>query len=176
MNQNIQVTRIPVISADGKPLMPTTASRARKWIKFGKAIGKRNKIGVFYVQLLHKPSGTKTQKIVAGTDRGKAFTGIAFQSKLATIVLFHACLPGFYKSKKTRKDRQSVIGKMAKRAELRRTRRGQRINRKVTFKLRNHREKRFNNRRQNKLPPSVKANREMELRILIESLEPKRQN
>ncbi len=127
-------------------------------------------MGVFYVQILRESSGAKTQEIVVGTDRGKAFTGIAFQSKLATIVLFHACLPGFYKSKKTMKDRQSVTGKMSKRTELRRTRRGQRINRKLAFKLRNHREKRFSNRRQNKLPPSIKANREMELRILSESL------
>lgn len=183
MSQSNQVTRIPVIASDAKPLMPTTPARARKWIKLGKAVGKRNKIGVFYVQLLCEPSGYDTQEIVCGTDRGKAFTGIAFQTKLATIALFHACLPGFYKSKKTnarslnggnprdclaRKDRQSVTGKMEKRTELRRTRRGQRINRKKNFKSRNHRQKRFSNRRQNKLPPSVKANREMELRILTE--------
>jgi RRXRR protein len=148
--------------------MPTTPARARKWIKAHKAIGKRNKVGVFYVQLLHEPSGYETQEIVVGTDRGKAFTGIAFQSKLATIALFYACLPGFYKSKNKTKDRQSVNGKMAKRSELRRTRRGQRIHHKVVFKLRNHREKRFSNRRQNKIPPSIKANREMELRILTE--------
>jgi RRXRR protein len=163
-----QTTRVPVISPDGKPLMPTTPARARKWIKSGKASWLRNKIGVFYVQLLREPSGYDTQEIIVGTDRGKAFTGIAFQTKLATIALFHACLPGFYKSKKTSKDRQSVTGKMAKRTELRRTRRGQRINRKKPFSKRNHREKRFNNRCQNKLPPSVKANREMELRILNE--------
>jgi hypothetical protein len=163
-----QITRVPVVSLDKKPLMPTTPARARKWIKSGKAIGKRNKVGVFYIQLLEKASGSKTQEIVAGTDRGKAFTGIAFQSKLATLALFHACLPGFYKSKRTSKDRQSVTGKMEKRTELRRTRRGQHINRKKPFKLRNHRQKRFSNRCQNKLPPSVRANREMELRILIE--------
>lgn len=168
MSQNNQVTRIPVISLLHKSLMPTTPARARKWIVMGKAVGKRNKIGVFYVQLLREPSGYDTQEIVVGTDRGKVFTGIAFQSKLATIILFHACLPGFYKSKKKTLDRQSVTGKMEKRHELRRTRRGQRINRKVAFKLRNHREKRFDNRRQNKIPPSVKANREMELRILTE--------
>lgn len=163
-----QVTRVPVISPDGKPLMPTTSARARKWIKSGKAVGKRNKLNIFYVQLLREPSSYNTQEIVTGTDRGKAFTGIAFQTKLATIALFHACLPGFYKSKKKTKDRQSVTGKMAKRSELRRTRRGQRINRNKPFSLRNHREERGDNRRRSKLPPSVKANREMELRILNE--------
>ncbi|MBW4479499.1 MAG: RRXRR domain-containing protein [Tolypothrix brevis GSE-NOS-MK-07-07A] len=168
MSQNNQTTRVPVLSSNGKPLMPTTPARARKWIKLGKAEGLRNKVGLFYIQLLREPSGYNTQEIVCGTDRGKAFTGIAFQTKLATIALFHACIPGFYKSKKTTKDRQSVTGKMEKRHELRRTRRGQRINRKVAFKLRNHREKRFSNRRQEKLPPSIKANREMELRILSE--------
>ncbi len=168
MTKNNQATRIPVISTLGIPLMPTTCVRARKWIEQGKAIGKRSNIGVFYVELQHFPSGFDTQEIAVGVDRGKAFTGIAIQSKKATIALFHLCLPGFYKSKKDKKDRQSVIGKMAKRAELRRTRRGQRINRKITFKLRNHREKRFDNRRQNKLPPSVKSNRQMELRVLLE--------
>ncbi len=161
-----QVTRVPVVAPGGNPLMPTTPARARKWIKSGKAIAKRNKLGVFYVQLTKEPSGHETQSIVVGTDRGKAFTGIAFQSKLATIVVFHLCLPGFYKSKKTKKDRQSVTGKIAKRTELRRSRRARRIDRTKPFKLRNHREKRFNNRRQNKIPPTVLANRLMELRVL----------
>lgn len=175
-----QTTRIPVVSPDNKPLMPTTCARARKWIKSGKAIGLRNKVGVFYVKLLQAPSGYSTQEIIVGTDRGKAFTGIAFQSKLATIALFHACLPGFYKSKKktagkksnkkkkSNLERQSVTGKMAKRAELRRSRRGRRIDRSLPFEKRNHRQKRFSNRRSSKLPPSVKSNREMELRILKE--------
>jgi hypothetical protein len=51
-----QTTRVPVISSGGKPLMPTTPARARKWIKAGEAVGKRNKLGIFYVQLLRKPS------------------------------------------------------------------------------------------------------------------------
>ncbi|MBR8833898.1 MAG: RRXRR domain-containing protein [Stigonema ocellatum SAG 48.90 = DSM 106950] len=167
-NQNLDVTRVPVIDPNGKPLMPTTPARARRWMQSGKAVGSRNKLGVFYVQLSQEPSGTLLQAIVAGTDRGKCFTGIAFQTKLATIALFHACLPGFYKSKKKTKDRQSVTGKMAKRAELRGTRRGQRIDRSKPFKLRNHRQKRSKNRRKKKLPPSVRSNREMELRILNE--------
>ncbi|MGB3653424.1 MAG: RRXRR domain-containing protein, partial [Rivularia sp. (in: cyanobacteria)] len=167
MNSKI-TTRVPVLAPDGRRLMPTTCSRARKWINSRKAIGKRNTIGVFYVQLLQNPSGYATQKMVAGVDRGKAFTGLAVQTKQATIVKIHACLPGFYKSKKEKKDKQSVTGKMAKRHELRRTRRGQRINRNKPFKERNHRQKRFSNRRRSKLPPSVKANRKMELRILSE--------
>ncbi|MGB6295084.1 MAG: RRXRR domain-containing protein [Rivularia sp. (in: cyanobacteria)] len=163
-----KVQRVPVVSPDGLALMPTTPVRARKWMESGKAAGKRNSVGVFYVQLLREPSGYATQKIIAGVDRGKAFTGIAFQSRLATIALFHACLPGLYRSKDNNKDRQSVTGKMANRAVLRHTRRGLRIDRKKPFKLRNHRQKRFSNRRKKKISPSVKANREMELRLLNE--------
>ena len=147
--------------------MPTTPARARKWIKSGKATAQRNKLGVFYVQLT-QTSGAETQPIIAGVDRGKCFTGIALQSKLATIVIFHLCLPGFYKSKKTTKDRQSVTGKMAKRHELRRSRRARRINRSQPFALRNHRETRFSNRAKSKLPPSIRSNRQMELRVLNE--------
>lgn len=162
-----KTTRVPVVGYDDKPRMPTTPARARKWIKIGKAIPKRNKLGVFYVQLT-QDSGDNVQPIITGVDRGKCFTGIAFQSQLATIAIFHLCLPGFYKSKKTTKDRQSVTGKMAKRHELRRSRRANRIDRTKPFKLRNHREKRFSNRVKCRLPPSIRSNRQMELRILNE--------
>ena len=47
--------RVPVISVDNMPLMPTKPSRARRWIKDGKAIGKFDKLGIFYVQLLAYP-------------------------------------------------------------------------------------------------------------------------
>ncbi len=60
--------RVPVIDWNGKPLMPTKPSRARRWIKEGKAIGKWSKLNVFYVQLLKSPSDTKTQEIVVGID------------------------------------------------------------------------------------------------------------
>ncbi|WP_242038975.1 RRXRR domain-containing protein [Anabaena lutea] len=54
--------RVPVIAAKNIPLMPTKPSRARRWIKSGIAIGKFNKLGIFYVQLIAEPSDIQTQK------------------------------------------------------------------------------------------------------------------
>ncbi len=106
--------RVPVLSSEGKPLMPTKPSRARRWIKEGKAVGKFNKLGQFYVQLLVEPLNSKTQPISVGIDPGK------------------------------------------------------RINRKLPFHLRAHRQKRFDNRKQGKLAPSIRANRQLELRVIQE--------
>ena len=43
--------------------MPTKPSRARKWVRDRKAIGKFNKLGQYYVQLIIEPSGTEIQPI-----------------------------------------------------------------------------------------------------------------
>lgn len=73
--------RVPVIDQNNQPLMPTKPSRARRWVKEGKAIGKFNDLGIFYVQLT-KPSNHKTQPIAIGIDPGKLYSGIGVQSSL----------------------------------------------------------------------------------------------
>jgi RRXRR protein len=148
--------RVPVLSKWGLPLMPTKPSRARRWLKEGKARIVYNDLGIFQIQLI-KYAGDKIQPIVVGVDPGKLYTGIGVQSAKFTLWLAHLQLPF-----KTVKDR------MEQRAMMRRGRRGRRINRKAAFKLRAHRQKRFDNRRGRKVPPSIRANRDLEWRVLDE--------
>jgi hypothetical protein len=133
--------------------MPTKPSRARRWIREGKAIGKFNDLGKFYVQLKVEPSAQKTQPIAIGIDPGKLYSGIGVQSAKFTLWTGHLELP--FKKVRERMDNRRM---------MRRGRRGRRINRKLPFHIRAHRQNRFNNRRQAKLPPSIRANRQRELR------------
>ncbi|MDJ1177216.1 RRXRR domain-containing protein [Roseofilum sp. BLCC_M114] len=153
----MQILRIPVVDKDHKPLMPTTPARARKWIESGKAVKRWSDCGQFYVQLTVEPSGCETQDIVIGIDPGKKYSGIGVQSSKFTLYTAHLILPF-----------QKVRDRMDNRRLMRRARRGRRINRKVAFTKRAHRQKRFENRRQGKLAPSIRANRQLELRIVSE--------
>lgn len=163
--------RVPVRNPDGSPAMPTKASRARRWVRDGKAISKWNDLGVYYVQLLVEPSDTKAQPISLGCDPGKSYSGFGVQSSLATLFRGHAVLP-FQRVKERLGAAVIKNGKVIKnvrgRALQRRVRRGRRINRNLPFHLRNHRQKRFKNRIKSKLPPSILASRKMEIRIVKE--------
>ena len=149
--------RIPVVDSNHEPLMPTTPARARKWIESGKAVKRWSDCGQFYVQLTVEPSGYAVQDIVIGIDPGKKYSGIGVQSARFTLYTAHLILPF-----------QTVRDRMDARRLMRRGRRGRRINRKIAFNQRAHRQKRFANRRQGKLAPSIRANRQLELRIMSE--------
>jgi hypothetical protein len=151
--------RVPVISPGNTPLMPAKASRARRWVRDGKAVGKFNDLGIYYVQLKAEPSDYNLQPIAVGIDPGKLYSGVAVQSKHNTLWTGHLELPF-----------EAIKRRMENRRMLRRGRRGRRINRKVAFCLRNHRQVRFSNRKKCKIPPSIKANRQLELRVIKELL------
>jgi hypothetical protein len=159
-------SRVPVISPSGNPLMPTKASRARRWIRQDKAKSFWNDLGIWCIQLLVEPSGTEVQDIVIGSDPGKRYSGIAVQSSKFTLFMFHLVLMGFIPKQGT-----AIAGikeKMSYRSMLRRGRRGRRIDRKKSFRLRNHRQKRFSNRKKAKLAPSIRSNRQLEIRVISE--------
>ncbi|WP_365973544.1 RRXRR domain-containing protein [Moorena sp. SIO4G3] len=149
--------RVAVISPDGKPLMPTKASRARRWLNQGLAVVYPNDLNVFAVQLVNQPSGEQVQDIAVGIDPGKMFSGIAVQSNKATLWTGHLVLP--YKKVRKRMDTRRM---------MRKTRRSRRIDRRVPYSQRSHRQKRFSNRVNKKVPPSIRANRQLEQRVAKE--------
>ena len=151
--------RVPVLAPDGTPLMPTSSSRCRRWLRDGKAKVVQNNLNVFCIQLVTEPSAKNTQDVVASIDPGKLFSGVGIQSSKFTLFLAHLILPF-----------KSVTQKMTTRRILRGARRGRRINRQLPYKLRSHRQKRFDNRRRKKLPPSIRANKQLELRVMKELL------
>ena len=149
--------RVPVTDKYGNPLMPTKPSRARRMVRDGKAVGKFNKLGIYYIQLVDDPSNTKKQDISVGLDPGKFYSGIGLVSKNFTLFTAHLFLPF-----------ETVKKRMEQRRMMRRGRRGRRINRKIEFSKRAHRQCRFSNRRGNKLAPSIKANRLLEISVISE--------
>ena len=149
--------RVPVVSKDGLPLMPTKPSKARKLVRDGRAIGKWDKLNQYYIQLTFDPDRTDTQPISCGIDPGKHYGSVGLQSSKFTLFTSHIFLPFVH-----------VKQRMEQRAMMRRNRRGRRINRKLTFDKRAHRQKRFENRKQSKLPPSIRANAQLILRVVTE--------
>jgi len=102
---------VPVVDKENKPLMPTKPSRARKWIKSGKATPFWKK-GIFCVRLNIEPSDRKTQEIAVGIDPGSKKEAFTVKSKIHTYLNIQADAVTWVKDAvKTRR-------------EMRRTRRG----------------------------------------------------
>src|SRR3990167_755347 len=75
---------VPVVS-NGRPLMPTTESRARRWIRSGKATPFWLK-GVFCVRLNQEPSAKNVQPIACGIDPGSKKEGFTVKSETGTFL------------------------------------------------------------------------------------------
>jgi len=80
---------VPVVDFLQKPLMPTKPSRARRWIKSGKATPFWKK-GIFCVRLNVEPKDRKTQEIVVGIDPGSKKEAFTVKSEIHTYLNIQA--------------------------------------------------------------------------------------
>ena len=102
--------RVPVVSMEGKPLMPTKPAKARKMMRDGVAVGRFNKLGMFYVQMLI-PVGDKTQDVCLAVDPGSKYDGYAVGTPKGVILKGMAKMPS------------KVVEKLKHRRQMRRFRR-----------------------------------------------------
>ena len=101
---------VPVVDKNQNPLMPTKPSRAKRWIRSGKATPFW-KNGIFCVRLNVDPSDTEFQEIAVGIDPGSKKEGFTVKSEAHTYLNIQT-------------DAHSKVGKkVEKRRELRRGRR-----------------------------------------------------
>ena len=135
---------VPVVDLKNNPLMPTSCSRAKRWIKSGKATGFWKR-GIYCVRLNVEPSSRNFQEIVVGIDPGSKREGFTIKSNLHTYLNIQANAVDWVKENvETRKN-------------LRRTRR-----RRTTP----CRQPKQNKRRKiNFLAPSIKSRWQWKLRI-----------
>ena len=79
-----------VVDKNNKPMMPTKPSRARRWIKEGKAtpFWKR---GFFCIRLNFDPSGYETDLVAVGIDPGSKKEGFTVKSQAHTYLNPYRC-------------------------------------------------------------------------------------
>lgn len=134
---------VPVVDKNNSHLMPTTCSRAYRWIKSRKATPFWKK-GIFCVRLNLKPSNDNKQEIACGIDPGIKREAYTIKSESHTYLNILTETPDWVK----------------KNVETRSVMRRNRRKRKTRY-----REKRSNNRRNAGLPPSIKSRWQLKLRI-----------
>jgi hypothetical protein len=129
--------------------MPCTPAKARHLFKTGRAKPKRNKLGLFYVQLTYEQK-PDNQPLVVGIDPGSKFEGYSVVGTKETVLSLMAQAPDHVKDA----------------VETRRTMRRARRYRKW------RRPKRFGNRLGGKkrIPPSTRARWEAKARIIVQLL------
>lgn len=101
-----------VIGVDGKPLTPTTPTRARKLLEGGQAKKRWSKFGTFGIQML-VPTRTETPLTILGYDAGTKFEGIVVVSGTENSLAVKLDLP----------DKKKIVRKLDERRTLRRARR-----------------------------------------------------
>jgi RRXRR protein len=129
--------------------MPCTPAKARMLLKQKKAVPKRDKLGLFYIQLTYEQT-PNNQSLVVGIDPGSKFEGFSVLGTKDTILNLMVEAPDHVK----------------KAIETRRTMRKARRHRKW------RRPKRFNNRlnRKKRIPPSTRSRWEAKARIVAQLL------
>ena len=127
--------------------MPCTSAKARHLFKSGNARPKRNKLGLFYVQLCYEQD-PDNQPLVAGIDPGSKFEGYSVVGAKETVVNLMVEAPDHVKDA----------------VETRRTMRRARRFRKW------RRSKRFDNRlgRKQRIPPSTRSRWEAKARVVMQ--------
>lgn len=135
---------VPVVDSENRPLMPTTTSRARRWIKSGKATPFWKK-GVFCVRLNSEPSARNYQPIAVGIDPGSKREAFTVKSQAHTYLNVQTHAVDWVK------DRVEVRRNMRRARRFRNT------------PCRQNRKNRLVNKE--RLPPSTKARWQWKLRI-----------
>jgi hypothetical protein len=141
LTQNAVV--VPVLALDGEPLMPTCASRARRWVKEHKATPFWLN-GVWCIRLKFEPSGRAKQEVEVGIDPGSKREAYTVASKAHTYLNVLS----------------DAIDWVKEAVETRRILRRSRRNRKTPCRANRK------NRARGGLPPSTKARWQLKLRIV----------
>ncbi len=134
-----------MVDTRGVALMPCTPAKARHLFKSGKARPKRNKLGLFSVQLIYEQE-PDNQPLVVGIDPGSKFEGFSVVGAKDTVTSLMVEAEGHVKEA----------------IQTRRTMRRARRHRKW------RRPKRFDNRlnRKERIPPSTRSRWEAKARIV----------
>ena len=129
--------------------MPCTPAKARHLLKGGCARPKRNKLGLFYIQLMYQQD-PDNQLLVAGVDPGSTFEGFSVVGTKDTVLNLMTEAPTHVKEA------------VAVRRTMRRARRHRKW----------RRPKRFNNRlnRKKRIPPSTRSRWEAKTRVIAQFL------